>query len=182
MRHCRSLSPQEHQTLPDAAPTIQYSKLKSTGQWAVRIVGTPEQVPAVGDHIVVDVERSSGDPQTEQVRCVWLGEATYEAGQPLPPGSGKQTALCEIISSDQPAAQPDPASPVWAGRATYSKLRDETWGVRMEGASVPPKGTTATVTVTKKSGDTKVETVTILWCGPHNTDATTQVALGRIRQ
>ena len=46
--------------------------------------------------------------------------------------------------------------------ATYAKLKDGTWGVRCA-AGVQPG---ATVTVTKRSGESKVETVDrVLWTG-----------------
>lgn len=47
--------------------------------------------------------------------------------------------------------------------ASYTKLRDGNWGVRIVGPA-PQQG--ATVTVTKKSGETKTETIgRLLWEG-----------------
>jgi hypothetical protein len=47
--------------------------------------------------------------------------------------------------------------------ATYAKLRDGSWGVRVQGGGVEPG---ETVTVTKKSGETKVERIgRVLWNG-----------------
>ncbi len=47
-------------------------------------------------------------------------------------------------------------------KATYSKLRDGSWGVRVEGTV--SEG--ASVTVTKKSGESKSETIRrVLWSG-----------------
>ena len=47
--------------------------------------------------------------------------------------------------------------------ATYTKLNDGSWGLRVSCGPVAPY---ATVTVTKKSGETKVETVgQVLWTG-----------------
>lgn len=47
--------------------------------------------------------------------------------------------------------------------ATYTKLRDGSWGVRVEG-SVPKAGTT--VTVSKKDGSSKTETLArLVWSG-----------------
>lgn len=46
--------------------------------------------------------------------------------------------------------------------ATYTKLRDGSWGIRVDSPVAP--GTT--ITVTKKSGETKTETVShVLWSG-----------------
>lgn len=48
-------------------------------------------------------------------------------------------------------------------RITYRQLKDSTWGIAVEGGTV---GVGATVTVTKKSGETKQETVAkVLWQG-----------------
>lgn len=47
--------------------------------------------------------------------------------------------------------------------ATYTKLKDGSWGVRAQGKVTVG----ASVTVTKKDGSTKVETVkAVLWTGP----------------
>jgi hypothetical protein len=47
-------------------------------------------------------------------------------------------------------------------KATYTKLKSGDWGVRIEGAVKPG----AIVTVTKKSGETKSETISkVLWMG-----------------
>lgn len=46
--------------------------------------------------------------------------------------------------------------------ATYTKLRDGSWGVRIDGPAVAGQ----TVTVTKKSGESKAETVAaVVWSG-----------------
>jgi len=46
---------------------------------------------------------------------------------------------------------------------TYTKLRDGSWGVRVEG---PAPAAGLTVTVTKKSGETKAEKIgKVLWTG-----------------
>lgn len=46
--------------------------------------------------------------------------------------------------------------------ATYTKLRDGSWGVRVQG----PVKAGETITVTKKGGETKRETVAaVLWTG-----------------
>ena len=48
-------------------------------------------------------------------------------------------------------------------QATYTKLNSGDWGIRVAGASVAPG---ATVTVAKKSGETKTETIgAVLWTG-----------------
>ena len=47
--------------------------------------------------------------------------------------------------------------------ATYTKLRDGSWGVRLD--TERSKGDTDTVTVTKRSGETKTERITVLWSG-----------------
>lgn len=48
-------------------------------------------------------------------------------------------------------------------QATYSKLRDGSWGVRVVGASVRPG---EVVTVEKRSGERKQETVSrVIWSG-----------------
>lgn len=48
-------------------------------------------------------------------------------------------------------------------KATYAKLRDGSWGVRVTGG-VPAAGTA--LTVRKKSGETKSETIArVLWTG-----------------
>lgn len=53
---------------------------------------------------------------------------------------------------------------------TYNKLRDGSWGIRAEGVVIE-RG--QTVTVTKKSGETKEETIgRILWTGNGVTLAT----------
>lgn len=45
--------------------------------------------------------------------------------------------------------------------ATYTKLRDESWGVRVVGPAQP-----GPIEVTKKSGETKTETiVAVVWSG-----------------
>ena len=47
--------------------------------------------------------------------------------------------------------------------ATYTKLKDGSWGVRAAGKLAAG----ATITVTKKDGSTKTETVkSVLWTGP----------------
>lgn len=46
--------------------------------------------------------------------------------------------------------------------ATYTKLRDGSWGLRVEGSAREGQR----ITVTKKSGETKTETITkVLWNG-----------------
>lgn len=46
--------------------------------------------------------------------------------------------------------------------ASYAKLRDGSWGIRVQGAAAPGE----TITVTKRSGETKQETVArVLWSG-----------------
>ncbi len=46
---------------------------------------------------------------------------------------------------------------------TYTKLRDESWGLRVEGRPAPGQK----VTVTKKNGEQKTETIgKVLWQGP----------------
>jgi hypothetical protein len=53
--------------------------------------------------------------------------------------------------------------------ATYTKLRDGSWGVRVVGTVAPG----ATVQVTKKSGESKTETVgKVIWTGNGVTLAT----------
>lgn len=48
--------------------------------------------------------------------------------------------------------------------ATYTKLKSGAWGIRISGGTAPTVG--AKITVTKKSGETKVETVTkVVWSG-----------------
>lgn len=47
--------------------------------------------------------------------------------------------------------------------ATYTKLKDGSWGVRMPGAA--PKGHRAAISVTKKGGETKVEQIEVIWSG-----------------
>ena len=47
--------------------------------------------------------------------------------------------------------------------ATYTKLKDGSWGVRIEGTL--DKGAKSEVTVTKRSGETKTESVIVLWSG-----------------
>lgn len=48
-------------------------------------------------------------------------------------------------------------------KATYKKLRDESWGIHVTDGA-PTKG--QTVTVTKKDGSTKTETIkVVLWSG-----------------
>lgn len=46
--------------------------------------------------------------------------------------------------------------------ATYSKLRDGSWGIRVIGSAIPGDR----IYVTKKSGEGRYETVAaVLWCG-----------------
>ena len=47
--------------------------------------------------------------------------------------------------------------------ASYTKLKDGDWGVRIEGTL--DKGTRTEITVTKRSGETKTEKVVVLWSG-----------------
>lgn len=47
--------------------------------------------------------------------------------------------------------------------ASYTKLKDESWGIRVEGGTPKPG---QSITVRKKSGETKTETVNrVLWSG-----------------
>lgn len=62
-------------------------------------------------------------------------------------------------------------------RTTYSKLRDGSWGLRGVGLTAGE-----TVTVTRRDGQTKTETVgRVLWTGPDGTTLAT-VASGRSPQ
>lgn len=48
--------------------------------------------------------------------------------------------------------------------ATYTKLKSGDWGVRVEGGNAPTAG--AKITVVKKSGESKVETIAkVVWSG-----------------
>lgn len=53
---------------------------------------------------------------------------------------------------------------------TYTKLKDETWGVRVQGTATVGQS----VTVTKKDGSTKTETIkAVLWTGADKTSGKT---------
>ena len=51
-------------------------------------------------------------------------------------------------------------------KGTYTKLRDQSWGVRIDGeCKLSTEIGLQKVSVTKRSGETKTETVRIIWAG-----------------
>lgn len=61
---------------------------------------------------------------------------------------------------------------------TYTKLKDETWGVRVQGTATAGQS----VTVTKKDGSTKTETIkSVLWTGADKTTGKT-ISLCSVQQ
>lgn len=72
---------------------------------------------------------------------------------------GEALAKSPVAPVAPVAIAPTPAAPL---SATYTKLRDGSWGVRVEGKTAVGQ----TVTVMKKSGETKQETISrVLWTG-----------------
>ena len=122
-----------------------YAKLQS-GEWGVRLAdpehtGKAGGMEGVGDEATVEVVRKNGDRSKERVRYVWSGKAKGMSGEE------EGVVLCEIVR------QP---------RNTFARLDSGEWGVRVSPAGDLKVDATATVEVSRKSGDPTKEKVKVL--------------------